>query len=130
YTVVRGRNIFRKFREAHPDYAEESISNSLPEDVLRTLLTGKEQNEFWELIAASAQLEMTADQAIAAEEPATLAKYAFRLAQAFNNFYHHHHILHEADPDLQSFLLFLVDIVTRTLAQALDLMGIEIPDQM
>jgi arginyl-tRNA synthetase len=130
YTVVRARNIFRKFREVHPHAAGEPVSNSLSQDLLRTFLTGKEQIEFWELITASAQLEMAADQAIAAEEPATLAKYTFRLAQAFNNFYHHHHILHEADPGLQKFFLFLVDIVMSTLAQALDLMGIEIPDQM
>ena len=26
-----------------------------------------------------------------------MAKYAFQLAQAFNNFYHKHHILSEAD---------------------------------
>jgi arginyl-tRNA synthetase len=130
YTVVRARNIFRKFREAHPDAAAERVSDSLSPDALRAFLGGQERLEFWELIAASAQLEMTADQAIAAEEPASLAKYTFRLAQAFNNFYHHHHILHESDPGFQNFLLFLVDIVTRTMAQALDLMGIEIPDQM
>ena len=35
-------------------------------------------------------------QAIASEEPAVVAKYSFRLAQAFNNFYHHFHILSEA----------------------------------
>jgi arginyl-tRNA synthetase len=130
YTVVRARNIFRKFLEAHPNVAPDRIADSLSQDALRTFLSGNERIELWELVAASAQLEMAVDQAIGAEEPATLAKYAFRLAQSFNNFYHHHHILHEADPRVQTFLLFLVDIVTRTLARALDLMGIEIPDQM
>jgi arginyl-tRNA synthetase len=130
YTVVRARNILRKFREAHPDGAPEHLADALNQDALRPFLSGKEHSEFWELVAASAQLEMAADQAIAAEEPASLAKYAFRVAQAFNNFYHHHHILHEADAGLQSFLLFLVQIVKNTLAQALTLMGIEIPNQM
>jgi arginyl-tRNA synthetase len=37
-----------------------------------------------------------AEQAIASEEPAVVAKFAFRLAQAINNFHHHHHILRDA----------------------------------
>jgi arginyl-tRNA synthetase len=130
YTVVRARNIFRKFREAHPEAAPERADGSATQDSVRRFLSGNDRIEFWELILASAQLEMAADQAIASEEPAVLAKHAFRVAQAFNNFYHRHHILHEADPALQTFLLFLVYIVDETLAQALDLLGIEIPDQM
>ncbi len=35
------------------------------------------------------------DQSIATSEPAYIAKYAFQLAQEFNNFYHRHHILTE-----------------------------------
>ena len=36
------------------------------------------------------------EQCLATAEPAYLAKYAFQLAQQFNNFYHRHHILTEA----------------------------------
>ena len=59
-----------------------------------------------------------------------VAKYAFRVAQAFNNFYHRFHILREADSERQTFLLFLVQMVERTLTQTLDLMGIEVPERM
>ncbi|MBZ5515879.1 MAG: arginine--tRNA ligase, partial [Acidobacteriia bacterium] len=70
------------------------------------------------------------EQAVSTEEPAVAAKYAFRLAQSFNNFYHHHHILSEEDSVRQAILLFLVVIVEKTLARTLDLLGIEIPERM
>ncbi len=130
YTVVRARNIFRKFRETHPGFVAEQIAPSLGEEKLREWLTGADGHAFWELIILCAQLEMAADQALSTEEPATLAKYSFRLAQAFNNFYHTHHVLHQDDPSLQRFLLFLVHIAEQTLSTSLDVLGIEIPDRM
>lgn len=128
YTVVRARNILRKFREAHPDADATQLAASLTEDALRPFLGGS--GDFWALIVSSAQLEAAADQAIATEEPATLARYAFRLAQAFNNFYHRHHILHETDSAFQNFLLLIVSIVSETLARSLTVLGIDVPEQM
>ncbi len=59
-----------------------------------------------------------------------VARYAFQLGQAFNNFYHRHHILSETDPDRRLFLLWLADFVRRQLGRALDLLGIEVPEAM
>jgi len=73
---------------------------------------------------------MVVDQAISTEEPSALAKYSFRMAQAFNNFYHHYRILQEPDRHFQTFLLFLVHLSAETLSQALDLLGIEAPERM
>ncbi|MGO9271062.1 MAG: arginine--tRNA ligase [Terriglobia bacterium] len=130
YTVVRARNIFRKFDEAHPGWKRESLGNAVRAEQLNTFLSGDAGRDFWEMALVAAQLEMFADQAIAAEEPAVVAKYAFRQAQAFNNFYHHHRILAEADAERQQFLLYLVCLVSQTLAQALDLLGINVPERM
>ncbi len=129
YSVVRARNIFRKFRDAHPEFSE-ARPLEVPLEQLRTFLSGESGGDFWELVLGSAQLEMIVEQAIAGEEPATVAKYAFRLAQAFNNFYHRHRILAEPDAARQRFLLFVVDIVSRTLARSLELLGIEVPERM
>ncbi len=126
YSVVRARNIFRKFREAHPGY----ISAALPEADLHQYLAAGHGQPFWDLVLLASQLEMAVEQAISTEEPAALAKYCFRLAQAFNNFYHHHRILQEPDPARQNFLLFLTHTVAETLTQALDLLGIQVPDRM
>ncbi|HEV2176938.1 MAG TPA: arginine--tRNA ligase [Terriglobia bacterium] len=131
YTVVRARNIFRKFQEAHLEPAPPARTGEmLSVDQLRPYLTGDAGRDFWELVLLAAQLEMTVDQAIAAEEPAIVAKYAFRLAQAFNNFYHHYRILGENDQSRQSFLLFVVRLTSETLARTLDLLGIDVPERM
>jgi len=59
-----------------------------------------------------------------------LAKFAFQLAQAFNNFYHRHPILREPDPDRKLFLLWLTGYVRWQLERALDLLGVEVPEAM
>jgi len=130
YTVVRARNIFRKYASDHPGFAPDSLAEKLPEPTLKGFLEGDDGTDFWELVVLTAQLEMVADQAIASTEPAVVSKYAFRLAQAFNNFYHRFHILREPDSARQNILLFMVRIVERTLTQTLDLLGIEVPERM
>jgi len=130
YTVVRARNIFRKFQESHPEFRAGELGALLSEAQMRSFLAKKESGEFWEMALASGQLETAVEQAISTQEPAVVAKYAFRLAQAFNNFYHRHHILSEEDAARQSFLLLLTALVERTLARTLDLLGIEVPERM
>jgi arginyl-tRNA synthetase len=130
YSVVRARNIFRKFEEAHRGFKPENLGNAVSAEQLKTFLSGEAGRDFWEMALLAAQLEMFVDQAIASEEPAIAAKYAFRLAQAFNNFYHHHRILAEADPARQQCLLYLVYLVSQTLDQVLGLLGIEVPERM
>jgi arginyl-tRNA synthetase len=130
YSVVRARNIFNKFQETQPDFKPQSLDRAVGPEVLRRFFASEDGLAYWELTLLAAQLEMVVDQAIASQEPAGVAKYAFRLAQAFNNFYHRFHILSEPDADRQHFLLYLVHLVNQTLTLALELMGIEIPERM
>ncbi len=130
YSVVRARNIFRKYSETRPGFEPRKLGNLVSRVQLKSFLEGKSGRDFWELTLLAAQLEMTADQAVASEEPAVLAKYVFRLAQAFNNFYHNHRILSESDADRQTCLLYLVHLVSETLTQGLLLLGIEVPQRM
>jgi arginyl-tRNA synthetase len=130
YSVVRARNIFRKYRESHPEFSPENLDESITRGQLKSFYEGNDGSTFWELTLLAAQLESVAEQAIVTEEPAVLAKYAFRLAQNFNNFYHSHHILSEEDPARQQALLFLVHLVNESLTRTLDLLGIEVPERM
>jgi len=130
YSVVRARNIFNKFQETHADFQPQSLDQAVGPEVLERSFAGEDGLAFWELTLLAAQLEMTVEQAVASQEPAGVAKYAFRLAQAFNNFYHRFHILSEPDAQRQQFLLYLVQLVNQTLTSALDLMGIEVPERM
>jgi arginyl-tRNA synthetase len=67
---------------------------------------------------------------VGAQEPAFVARYAFELAQLFNNFYHKHQILTEEDAEKRAFLLRLTGIVHDNLEAALRLMGIVAPEKM
>jgi arginyl-tRNA synthetase len=130
YSVVRARNIFRKYQESTPDFRLEHLRHALTPEQLQGFFQGEDGLAFWEITLLGGQLEAVVDQAISSEEPAVVAKYAFRLAQAFNNFYHRYHILSEADRARQQFLLYLVHLTERTLTLAVEQMGIEIPERM
>jgi arginyl-tRNA synthetase len=124
YAVVRIRGIRRKGVEAgatNADVTKESVSQ---------LLGGAEGNSLWELLLAAGSLDYAVEAAIATQEPAFVAKYAFQLAQALNNFYHKHHILSEEDVQKRAFLLRLTELVETQLVRALGLLGIEAPEKM
>ena len=126
YAVVRARNIFRKVEADGRAFQPTLVT---PE-VLDQFLTAADGDAFWQLLFAASQWEAVAEQAIATTEPAAMAKYAFQLAQAFNNFYHRYRILTEQDETRKAFLLWLVKIVESHLTFTLDLLGIEVPDAM
>jgi arginyl-tRNA synthetase len=130
YTVVRARNIFRKFQEAHPEFRIDNLGAQISEVQIRDFLRKEDSGDLWEMVLTAGQLEIAVEQAISTQEPAVVAKYAFRLAQAFNNFYHRHHILSEEDAARQAFLLLLTALVEKTLTRTLDLLGIEVPERM
>ena len=67
---------------------------------------------------------------VSAQEPAFVARYAFELAQAFNGFYHKHHILSDEDKEKRAFLLSLSNLVRGQLVKTLALMGIVAPEKM
>ncbi|HMC31845.1 MAG TPA: arginine--tRNA ligase [Candidatus Angelobacter sp.] len=120
YAIVRASNIFRKAGLG----AEEILGGQVD---LRFL---NKDDELWELWLRAGQLSTMVEQCIATTEPAYAAKYAFQLAQQFNNFYHKHHILTEEDSARKGFLLATAAVVRRALIQSLALMGIEAPSVM
>jgi arginyl-tRNA synthetase len=129
YAVVRARNIFRKLRDETPDFSWASLE-TVDKNVAAELFAGSDGNAFWEMALLAGSLDTQIDAAVGAQEPAFVAKYAFQLAQAFNLFYHHHHILTENDPAKKNFLLQLCRLVEVQLVAALELLGIESPEKM
>jgi arginyl-tRNA synthetase len=122
YAVVRAANIFRKAGTT----PQEIVAGNIDLDFLQ----GPESDEIWQLWLTAGQLTSIVQQCIATTEPAYAAKYAFQLAQQFNNFYHKHHILTEADQARKLFLLATAAVVSRSLTQCLELMGISVPPAM
>jgi arginyl-tRNA synthetase len=124
YAVVRIRGIRRKGAEAGASRA------AVTAETAQRFLAGAEGNGLWEVLLAAGSLDYAVDAVIVAREPAFVAKHAFQLAQAFNNFYHKHHILSEADEQKRAFLSGLTELVEAQLVRALDLMGMEAPEKM
>ncbi|WP_035359316.1 arginine--tRNA ligase [Edaphobacter aggregans] len=125
YAIVRAANIFRKGETS----AEAALQAFASLD-LSGILEGEEGTTLWETWLLVSKLTLLIEQAIATSEPAYLAKYAFQLAQQFNNFYHRHHILHETDPTRKAFYFATAAVAQREMIRALGYLGIEAPERM
>ncbi|HTZ74559.1 MAG TPA: arginine--tRNA ligase [Candidatus Aquilonibacter sp.] len=134
YAVVRVNGILRKGAEGDPaaaaaneaSYARIASGNL---DVAPYIAAGA-GDDLWDLALLAGSLDARIEQALSAQEPAFIARYAFEIAQAFNAFYHKHHILSEEDADKRAFLLRLTLLVRDQLVRALDLLGISAPEKM
>ena len=134
YAVVRVNGIVRKGLEADPNFGTANAANlkriESGEISVAKFLAAPAGDDLWELILLAGSLDARVDAAVGAQEPAFLARYAFELAQAFNVFYHKHHILSEEDAEKRAFLLRLSSLVREQLVTALGLLGISAPDKM
>jgi arginyl-tRNA synthetase len=123
YAVVRASNIFRK--------ADVDPAQALAREVdYARYFADESGTEIWELWLLAGKTSFVIEQCIATTEPAFAAKHAFQLAQLFNNFYHRHHILTEADEGRKKFLLATAAVVRRELVRILEVMGITVPPVM
>ena len=125
YAIVRAANIFRKAGVT----AEEALGAVSGLD-FGGALDGEDGASLWETWLLASKLTLVMEQCIATSEPAFLAKYAFQLAQQFNNFYHKHHVLHETDPARKNLLLATAAVAMREMVRALGYLGIEAPPVM
>ena len=121
YAAVRCRNILRKHRAAGGGSADPSRA-----ELQRHL----RDDRLWQLVLAMSMSRWTASRAMDAGEPAQLARSAFQAARAFNNFYHHTHILNEPDAGRKRVLLAIVQLALRELAELMGLMGMPVPARM
>jgi arginyl-tRNA synthetase len=128
YAIVRARSIWRKQFERSGE--AEQAGAEISAETANRLLAAPEGDDIWDLILTAGSLGAQIETAIAVQEPAFLAKYAFQLAQAFNLFYHKHRILSEEDSRKKAFLLLVTSFVEMQLVAALRLLGIEAPEEM
>ncbi len=134
YAVVRVNGIVRKGTEADPNFGAANAGNlkrieSGEIDVAKFLAAGS-GDDLWDLALLAGSLDARIDAAVGAQEPAFLTRYAFELAQAFNVFYHKHHILSEDEAEKRAFLLRLTSLVREQLITTLGLLGIIAPEKM
>jgi arginyl-tRNA synthetase len=125
YAAVRARNILRKLEErgeAVPDFAAELGREAMARQL--------QSEDFWQVLLAASKADSAVEAAVTAGEPAHVAKYAFQLAQAFNNFYHQYPIIHEQNREKKVFLLWMTDFFRRQLERTAAILGIPIPEYM
>src|SRR6185312_5645183 len=103
---------------------------AVPSLDLAGIFDGGEGSSLWETWLLASKLTLVIEQCLATAEPAYLAKYAFQLAQQFNNFYHRHHVLNEADPTRRALLLATATVAQREMTRALGYLGIQAPPVM
>jgi len=129
YAVVRASNILTKLRE-RDGIDEAAIAKAIATAADAALATGEDGDELWGLILEAARLDEMADAAVRTLEPATLAKFAFGLAQRFNAFYHRQPIMHEDRAEVRLWRAAAVAWTRRSLTTALALMGCDVPERM
>ena len=124
YAAIRANNILRKYEQRFgplpqfsAELSDETLAGHISEDV-------------WQLILLASKAGSAVDRAVAAGEPAHVAKYAFQLAQSFNNFYHEHSVVAEADERKRLVLAWVTFYAHQQLAGTLHVLGIEQPPYM
>ncbi|MCM1347974.1 MAG: arginine--tRNA ligase [Firmicutes bacterium] len=116
YTHARIRSVLRKS-------ADEGFTTG-------EFVTAKPGEREIALIQRLADYPATVAEAGRILSPSHIAKYAYELAKEYNQFYHDCSILKETDPTKRSLRLALSECTARTIASAMQLLGIKVPDRM
>lgn len=130
YTAVRIRSIFRKFEERFKASYQDFISQINPDKIDLSSLQSAEARDFWGLVIYASGLDEEVLRSVVSLEFGSLAKFTFNLCQKFNSYYHHYPVLAEKDAKLRTLRLMTIYFVHERLCQALDLMGIQVPEKM
>lgn len=125
YAIVRANNILRK-----ATVTEEAALQAIASEDLSAQIEGDENNALWDVWLTLSRLTTVLDQAIEAAEPAQVARYAFQVAQTFNNFYHRYPVLVEEDVQRKKLLLATAAVARREMTRTIALLGMEAPDMM
>lgn len=132
YAAVRAANILKK-----AGVSPEEALNSMPSLAIAPFLARDGEgtalgvnDDLWSFWLLLSRVTTVLEQAIAAAEPAVLARYAFQLAQEFSNFYHRNHVVNEPNPDRKALLLATVAVAQREITRVLAWLGIAVPAEM
>lgn len=114
YTHARIKSVLRK---AEIDFTSENKAVQL-NDVEK------------ELIKSVYDFSAIVEEAGKTYSPALIANYVYEFTKLFNRFYNEYSILKEENIDLKKFRLQLAKTCAQTIANAMSLMGIKVPERM
>jgi len=134
YAAVRTNSIFRKLPDETVAASDALIKQIAGDNALQArvseVLSGEGGTEIWSLVMLSQQLEEVIGQCRNSAEPANLAKYTFSLARQFSRFYHDHRIITEQDEVRRGVLIAVTKLIRAQLTTALQILGVNVPEQM
>lgn len=127
YSVVRARNILRRFMEHYQ--VDWPLIRQLWQQFEADRI-GDVPDDIWELASALLKLRDTARQVLTSWEIAGYARYLYTISQKFSYFYNHHRIIGEPDENKRHLWLFMVYLYLHTMEQGLEVLGIPVPERM
>ncbi|MDE6099636.1 MAG: arginine--tRNA ligase [Paramuribaculum sp.] len=116
YTHARIRSVLRRASESGFTIGEFIMAEPCDREIA--------------LIQRLADYPATVAEAGRSLSPALIANYVYELAKEYNQFYHDCSILKETDEEKRSLRLALSEASASTIASAMSLLGIEVPDRM
>ncbi|WP_163325353.1 arginine--tRNA ligase [Draconibacterium mangrovi] len=117
YTYARIKSVLRKA-------ADQNIT--IDENVAVESLSSKEKD----LVKRISLFPAAVEEAGENYSPAIIANYCYELVKEFNQFYHDHTILGEADKSVKNFRLVLASAVGKVVQTGMGLLGVEMPERM
>jgi arginyl-tRNA synthetase len=114
YTHARIKSVLRK---AESDFSSDNKGLNL--NVIEK-----------EIIKSIYEFDAIVEEAGKGYSPASIANYAYELTKLYNRFYHEFTILKEENETLKKFRLQLSKASAQTLSNAMNLLGIEVPERM
>ncbi|WP_321375904.1 arginine--tRNA ligase [uncultured Draconibacterium sp.] len=117
YTYARIKSVLRKA-------ADQNIT--IDENVVVEALSSKEKDLLKRISLFSSVVEEAGEN----YSPAIIANYCYELVKEFNQFYHDHSILGEANDNVKNFRLVLASSVGQVVKNGMGLLGVEMPERM
>ncbi len=117
YTYARIKSVLRKAKQNNITIDENVKINSL---------SSKEKDLLKRITLFPKAVKEAGDNF----SPAIIANYCYDLVKEFNQFYHEHSILSEANKDQLNFRLILSATVAQIVKKGMNLLGIEMPERM
>jgi arginyl-tRNA synthetase len=113
YTHARIKSVLRK-AEINFDKEQAFEMNSYEKEIVKLIY----------------DFDAVVDESARTYNPAMVANYAYELTKSYNRFYHEFSILKEENESVKIFRLQLSKLCSKALANAMDMLGIRVPEKM
>ncbi|MBK9283402.1 MAG: arginine--tRNA ligase [Sphingobacteriaceae bacterium] len=114
YTHARIKSVLRKADIAYENNIENIALNDLERELIQWIYG------FEEAVEEAGKLH----------NPSVVANYIYELVKCFNRFFHDHSILKEENKEVKIFRLQLAKSCGQTIANGMNMLGIQVPERM